>query len=289
MSSAKPMEDEQGHQMRVPPIIVPSESKPINDTRLHRFLVLASIKLLKHFCPRYGGILFLSNKICVKYGPLKNPSEASTMQFISQHTSIPVPRIICSFTHKGWTYIVMERSYGDMIGRGWPSRTDESKAKILSQLKEMVADMRRIAPPNSAVSNIDGGILYDCRIHGPMQFGPFKNIQDFHKYLRGGLETYVDNPVDISELIEWQGRPWSAPVFTHSDLSSLNILARGDEVVGIIDWETAGWYPAYWEYTTASQVNLQNSFWKEEVDKFLEPMPKELTIEEIHQKYFGDV
>ncbi|OBT71607.1 hypothetical protein VF21_08945 [Pseudogymnoascus sp. 05NY08] len=271
MSNAKTIEDKQGNQMRVPPTIVPSESKPISDTYLNRFLVLTSIKLLKHFRPRNGGILFLTDKICVKYGSLKNLSEASTMQFIS------------------WTYIVMERIHGDMIGRGWTSRADESKAKILSQLKEMVADMRRIAPPNSAVSNVDGGILYDSRIYGPMRFGPFKNIRDFHKHLRGGLETHVDNPDDVSSLIAWHDSPFPAPVLTHGDLSSLNILARGDEVVGIIDWETPGWYPDYWEYTTASHVNPQNLFWKEEVDRFLEPMPKELAMEEIRQKYFGDV
>jgi hypothetical protein len=285
----KPIELEKSHQTRVSPTTVSSESKPINNTRLRRFLVLVSIELLKHFRPRHGGVLFLSNRICIKYGPLKNLSEASTMQFIAQHTSIPVPRVICSFTRKGWTYIVMERISGDMIGRGWPSRTAESKAKILSQLKEMVAAMRKLSPPNLEVSNVDGGILYDCRIHGPMQFGPFKSIQDFHKYLRGGLDSGPDNPDDVSELIAWQDRSWPAPVFTHGDLSSLNVLARGDEVVGIIDWETAGWYPSYWEYTTASQVNPQNLFWGEEIDKFLDPMPNELAMEKIRQKYFGDV
>ncbi|OBT53992.1 hypothetical protein VE04_05964 [Pseudogymnoascus sp. 24MN13] len=289
MSNAKTIEDKEGNQVRVPPTIVPSESKPINSTYLNRFLILASIKLLKHFRPRNGGILFLTDKICVKYGPLKNLSEASTMQFIRQHTSIPVPRNICSFTHKGWTYTAMERIHGDMIGRGWTSRADESKAKILSQLKEMVADMRKIAPPNLAVSNVDGGILYDSRIHGPMRFGPFENIRGFHKHLRGGLEAHVDNLGDDSSLIAWQESTFPAPVFTHGDLSSLNILARGDEVVGIIDWETAGWYPVYWEYTTASHVNPQNLFWKEEVGRFVDPMPKELAIEEIRQKYFGDV
>lgn len=80
----------------------------------------------------------------------------------------------------------MERIRGVMIWQGWLSRSAESKAKILSQLKEMVAEMRRIPPPNLAVGNIDGGILFDCRIMGPMKFGPFQNIQEFHKYLRGG-------------------------------------------------------------------------------------------------------
>lgn len=88
--------------------------------------------------------------------------------------------------------------------------------------------------------------------------------------------------------MELQDRPWPPPVFTHGDLSSLNILVRSDEVVGIIDWETAGWYPSYWEYTTACQVNPRNPFWREQIDKFLEPMPGELEMDQVRLKYFGD-
>ena len=72
----------------------------------------------------------------------------------------------------------------------------------------------------------------------------------------------------------------------HGDLSSLNILVRGDEIVGIIDWETAGWYPSYWEYSTASQVNPENMFWAEEIDKFLHPMPEDLAMDKVRQKSF---
>lgn len=55
----------------------------------------------------------------------------------------------------------------------------------------------------------------------------------------------------------------------------------------IIDWETSGWCPTDWEYTTACQVNLYNEFWREEIDKFMEPLPKELKMETIRQRYFG--
>jgi thiamine kinase-like enzyme len=78
-------------------------------------------------------------------------------------------------------------------------------------------------------------------------------------------------------------------VFTHGDLSSLNVLASGDKITGIVDWETAGWYPSYWEYSTAWNVNLQNEFWRDEVDKFLEHMPEELEMEKLRLQYFGDV
>ncbi|OAA34501.1 Aminoglycoside phosphotransferase [Metarhizium rileyi] len=37
-----------------------------------------------------------------------------------------------------------------------------------------------------------------------------------------------------------QDRDWGPPVFTHGDLNRFNILVRGDQVVGIIDWEFEG-------------------------------------------------
>jgi hypothetical protein len=92
------------------------ESATINNTRTRRFLVLAGIKLLKHFRPYQGSVLLLTDRLCVKYGPLRHLSEASTMRFIAKHTSIPVPKIFCAFTHRGWTYIVMERIEGDIVG-----------------------------------------------------------------------------------------------------------------------------------------------------------------------------
>jgi hypothetical protein len=84
------------------------------------------------------------------------------------------------------------------------------------------------------------------------------------------------------------GRQWALK-FTHGDLSSLNILARGDNIVGIIDWETAGFLPEYLEYTSACQVNPRNLFWREEVEKFIGPMPAAWEMGKIRRKYFGDI
>lgn len=46
--------------------------------------------------------------------------------------------------------------------------------------------------------------------------------------------------VGESEMIRLQDQPWPMPVFTHGDLGSLNILVRGDDIVRIVDRETAG-------------------------------------------------
>jgi len=101
-----------------------------------------------------------------------------------------------------------------------------------------------------------------------------------------GFDADPNHYAEVSKLIALQDKAWPPPVFTHGDLSSLNILVRGDKITGIIDWETAGWYPSYWEYTTASQVSSMNYFWRE-IDKFLDPMHEELEMETIRQKYFG--
>ncbi|KAI1125834.1 hypothetical protein F5Y10DRAFT_246234 [Nemania abortiva] len=70
----------------------------------------------------------------------------------------------------------------------------------------------------------------------------------------------------------------------HGDLSGLNIIVRGDNVVGIVDWETAGWLPYYWEYSRAWNVNLYNTLWQDEVGKFLDPMPYELAMDAIRRR-----
>lgn len=43
--------------------------------------------------------------------------------------------------------------------------------------------------------------------------------------------------------------------FTHGDLSSFNVLNRDGCVIGMIDWEMAGWCPEYWKYISAWYAN----------------------------------
>ncbi|PVH73062.1 kinase-like protein [Cadophora sp. DSE1049] len=281
-----------------PPALKPNTSNPpaptspsIKNTRLRRFLVLAAVKYLKRIVPRHGNLIFLPNNICIKYGPLRHLPEAATLKYIAENTSIPVPKVYCAFSRKGSAYIVMQKIRGQMLGEGWNERSSESQAAILEQLKGMVVELRALKHTESQrVSNVAGGPIWDCRLQGKtMWHGPFKTIHDFHKHLRGGFDADSKHYPDFSDMIALQDIDWGPPVFTHGDLSSLNILVRGDKIVGIIDWETSGWYPGYWEYTTAKQVSPMNYFWEKEIDKFLEPMPIALGMEKTRQKYFNDI
>lgn len=216
------------------------------------------------------------------------------MKFVSSSTTVPVPKVLLAFEHKKRVYIVMERLPGQPLSDGWAQRSAESKAKIFDQLRLMVQEMRNLQPPqDSGVSNVCGGPIFDPRLPNEAHWGPFRSIRDFHRELRNGIE--LNNikdvntiPAKLEELIQFHEQPWDKPVFTHGDLSSLNILVDGDTIVGIVDWETAGWLPPYWEYTCAWDANPQNRFWQQEVDNFLVARPHDLEMEVTRKTYFGD-
>lgn len=89
-------------------------------------------------------------------------------------------------------------------------------------------------------------------------------------------------------MVAKQDGPWPPPVFTHGDLNPSNILVRGNRVAGIVDWEFAGWYPYYWEYTTAWYGHHTRREWGEHIVKFLDPYPEELKMERTRQRWYGD-
>ncbi|KAI5923094.1 kinase-like domain-containing protein [Camillea tinctor] len=289
--------------MVAPPI---KDEPPINDRFWIRALTIIAVyvstwRYLRWFWKHPGnGILFVWG-FCIKIRGthFASLSEAHTMRFVAQHTSIPVPKVYCAFEWRGKAYTVMERIDGKMAACGWVYRSEESKRKVLAQLESLIQQLHAVEPPDGGgVSNILGGPIYDARLHGEGFRGPFSDIKGFHRSLTNGMnlsnhtfvstENHPDLATEMKQLGEFHDREFSRPILTHGDLSSLNVLVRGDEVVGIIDWETAGWYPPYWEYTTASYVNPYNEFWREEIDKFLKPLPYELEMENIRRQYFGD-
>lgn len=68
----------------------------------------------------------------------------------------------------------MSRINGTMAVRGWQDRTEESKSRILGQLRRMVTELRSVRPPEgTVVSSVDGGPFYDCRLPSKHLWGPF--------------------------------------------------------------------------------------------------------------------
>ncbi|TVY15576.1 hypothetical protein LARI1_G007834 [Lachnellula arida] len=250
--------------------------------------------------------IWLPVRVVIKHGTEIQLAEASTLRFLRNKTSIPVPKVYCAFQLGKTKYIMMQHVRGKHIKEGWADRSAAEKEKLLQQLKGYFDELRSIPHPQpGAVSSAHIGPLFDRRIDEEDRgFGPFANEEDFNNFLRCGVgqdgepgqeaDSWFNEEAksEIKTLIATQNQNSHQICFTHGDANSANILVRGNKVVALIDFEMAGFYPEYWEYTTAmtTAVNLEvydDSLWKEEIGKFLEEYPEELEMERLRQKLFG--
>ncbi|QDS77700.1 hypothetical protein FKW77_003856 [Venturia effusa] len=258
---------------------------------------LASQRFLSKLFAHSNGPVFFFN-LCIKFGDSVTIAEANALRFVAKHTSIPVPKVYHAFAYHGKTYIIMERIRGETVAQKWRSLSETSKTSIFGQLRQMIDELRAVPRKTTGVANLDGGPIHDDRLPRTSSWGPFDTVHDFLLALRNNItieafETQDHSTLDpkaisdVQELVRFHESIVLPPVLTHGDLSSFNVLLRDGNVVGIIDWENAGWLPYYWEYTTAWHANPQNQFWQKEVHKFLNVYEEELGMEKVRRQYFG--
>lgn len=196
----------------------------------------------------------------------------------------------------------MERMQGKAIGDALGSLGGDGQKKVFAQLKRMMDEMRSLPPAaGTGVQSCTGGSLWDSRVSRiSTRFGPFATIQEFHFWLRDGFrfddlkhQAKFDERFsgqdgqDLADMEAMQDGLWPPPVFTHGDLNPSNILVRGEEVVAIIDWEFAGWYPHYWEYTAAWLTAVVFQHWRKNLPHFLTVFPTELAMEVTRERWWG--
>ncbi|KAI9751896.1 MAG: hypothetical protein M4579_005853 [Chaenotheca gracillima] len=256
----------------------------INDTFSQRLRLLATV-YLKRKNPRHGFVLELTPNVFVKACRLNNLSEARAMKFVAENSRVPVPKVLCAFKRKGITYIAMEKVPGKMIAQHLYELSEKDQAAILAELRGIINELRSIKPPcPGRVGDYEYSLLYDDRIQRA-GFGPFDTVKEFHEFLRQGIGSGTNIP-GMDELVTAHERREHTTCFTHGDLSSFNIMAKDGKITGIIDWEMAGWFPDYYEYSATWHVNPQDWHWQRHVGRFLEEWPEDLEMDKIRRDIF---
>ncbi|OSD00714.1 kinase-like protein [Trametes coccinea BRFM310] len=143
-----------------------------------------------------------------------------------------------------------------------------SVTQIGDDFRRAFAELRSIPPPDSdAVSALGGRPLNIIRCTViPRQFGPFQSQQAFKAAILSQVSLDSAHLLpDLRRIAEPVHAKRHRIVFTHADLHPGNILVKDGRLAGIIDWERAGWYPEYWEYTMIEyhMINrrLLQQFW----------------------------
>ncbi|KAI2627299.1 hypothetical protein GGS26DRAFT_561306 [Hypomontagnella submonticulosa] len=184
-------------------------------------------------------------------------NEFHALGIVRRHTSIPVPKALDMILEQGDVndplsfprgYLLMTRVPGYPLSRCQDVLSERDIERISNQLKDYVAQLRdipRTVKSDMIISNTLGEACRDPRIRSANPVGPFRDEAAFSQVLR-----FSDDPARRGHKI----------VFTHADLNPRNVLVDrivqpdgniGWSVTGIVDWETAGYYPEYWDYTKA--------------------------------------
>jgi aminoglycoside phosphotransferase (APT) family kinase protein len=211
-----------------------------------------------------------------------DPAEVQAMEYIRQHTSIPVPKVFKVYKQEGSDRedVVMGYVGGQTLEEAWPKMTKVLKQAVVKELAGYIEQMRKLVPPRDGfVGSVSHGTGYDHRFGGD-RFGPFNNMKDFHTYIlrHDSLDAWREE----RDVVQVHSRPNSyASKFTHGDLVPSNVIVKDGKIAAIIDWETAGWFPEYWEYT---KIRYQWRPYREEfyreIDRVMVTYPVELRAEQ---------
>ncbi|KAK4247486.1 putative kinase [Corynascus novoguineensis] len=166
------------------------------------------------------------------------PAEVEAMRFVSEHTTIPVPRVY----DVGEQHLTMEFIEGETLKEAWENTLSvEDRALVVRQLRDYVNQLRAIKSPDGVICSFGGRPAVDSRFFY-LEGGPFADEAAYNDFLVSDLVGHSS----VRDMIRSQMREDHEIVLTHGDLHAINILARpGVGVVAIIDWELAGFYPEY--------------------------------------------
>lgn len=194
----------------------------------------------------------ITESLVVKRGLFKHPVEATMMEFVRTHTSIPVPTVHLVFTRMMdvadtntlCTYIVMDCIPGSCLQQLWGTLDEPTKTSVLAQIQGYIHELRNI-PADTDTPGPIGEDICRGRWFSELGAGPFPTHE---------------------ALVEWWNRFFPLPgergykgvddrfhadhplVLNHGDLTPRNIIVH-EGVVWLVDWELAGWYPWYLDPT----------------------------------------
>ncbi|KAF2219684.1 kinase-like domain-containing protein [Elsinoe ampelina] len=163
---------------------------------------------------------------------LKN--EAACLQLVQTETDVPVPRVLCDFEDDNAYYLITEY----IEGVGMNELTEDQKAVVKQELLTHIDSLHKLK--SARLGGPSGLVIPPYRIR-------LATEQDKWRLKETDSEQYV---------------------FCHNDLSQHNVIVDPDtlKINAIVDWEYAGFYPAYFEMAVYERPGPSAAFLEGETD-----------------------
>lgn len=245
-------------------------------------------------------------KYVAKYAGHINLREVENMKFVAKypkiaaakyraHGQLPGPK---DYNGKGGLYIVTDYIEGETVEAAWDKLSPVDKEEVLRLIREQINEIRSV-PEEGYLGGVGGThyvnhslTIYKNQLKlppgadpSPEPLGPFATYDAF-------VDSWVQRLTD--ELTQEAFKPvvalwnkmaremWSKntrTVFTHNDLAPKNIMltklgtnpdGSGIFRVTIIDWDSAGFCPEWWEFADAPVWwGSTPAWWVESIDKIM--------------------
>ncbi|KAG8978857.1 hypothetical protein FRB94_012710 [Tulasnella sp. JGI-2019a] len=241
---------------------------------VHRFLV----RYFGNPIASETAIFELPFGLIIKWSTGTREEELHSMRY-ARSLGLPVPRGICYGSHRNKPgSILMTKVEGRILSDVWKQLNPSEQETIRSQMRSYLEIMRSARNPwGSRICSVTGSAIRSVRAPGGL-IGPCKDEEKFHQGLIfHAFQHPMMDDAAYSRLIDTAKQIRTIPhdiVFTHGDLWHHNILVHNGRVSAILDWESAGWYPEYWEITTVLRFRPEGWWWPEFV-RSISPHPYE--------------
>ncbi|KAI9146783.1 protein kinase-like protein [Paramyrothecium foliicola] len=209
----------------------------IEDWVLH-IRMLCGRKIMYHDVRK---IIQISRRQLIK-GPCTH-QELEAMRYTAAHTTVCLPQIIRVYDRGEKVFIIMEFIQGETLDKLWPAFTQNERQRVVAEIWESVCQLHMCQPPSEIgqliAGSITGGPVCEGALgvadDGAREIGPFTEAEEF-------LSVLKKSP----NLIQDQLYPERVG-FVYGDLALRNIIMKDDGHLCFLDWESAGWWPLYWE------------------------------------------
>jgi Phosphotransferase enzyme family len=170
--------------------------------------------------------------------------EADAIAFARQNApSVPVPEVLCTWIDHSWnrSFIILRAVKGETLARAWPLLTDAQRQRVASAVASFCEELASTTSSNIQSASGCGTLEPFLTAHPPAVepswkphlLGPL-SVRELHIYL---TKINSDVQMEFGDTFNYY----------HADLGPTNILVSNQgEINGIIDWESAGFYPRFW-------------------------------------------
>lgn len=213
--------------------------------------------------------------------------EARALELVAKHTTLNAPRVLDFIELPGGriSWMLTSRLKGDIAGKCLPLMNTDQLKQFVIDFRNYVEQIRSIPNPYPhLICSPLGGGCQDVRIDNDNgSTGPYDKIADLNKRLVA-MCSPIPDAADRDVIADVHSRSYRV-FFAHADLNPANVLVHNGRLSGFVDWEFAGWYPEYWEYTKACYIVFKWQLWLETMEKIFPEYRYELKAERIFQAY----